>query len=200
MKGFNFKIYNSITSKLQWKELSYCQNLKFSIPYIFATQCCWPLIFQPMNSVRLNNLSLKYQRVTLSGCKYIGIRTFEFVAKTHFLRLLIIWKSKCEIVHWPIKWYLNLLSKYMNDLLNSHKFAQAISCGNSSPRFLCTNSKQKKQVSQGHVERGWSCSTPPPSLPPHFIISHCVSLVYQHGEVCFRRFVYLDNVIFLSKT
>ena len=39
-----------------------------------------------MNSVRLNNLSLKYQRFTPSSVsKYIGITKFEFVAKTQFL-------------------------------------------------------------------------------------------------------------------
>ena len=38
-----------------------------------------------MNSVRLNNLSLKNQRFTPSGWKTIGIRKFEFVAKTQFL-------------------------------------------------------------------------------------------------------------------
>ena len=38
-----------------------------------------------MNAVRSNNVSLKYQRPTPSGCKDIGIRKFEFVAKTQFL-------------------------------------------------------------------------------------------------------------------
>ena len=38
-----------------------------------------------MNSDRSNKLSLKYQRFTLSGCRDIGIRKFEFVAKTQFL-------------------------------------------------------------------------------------------------------------------
>ena len=32
-----------------------------------------------------NNLSLKYQRFTISGCKKIVIRKFEIVAKTQFL-------------------------------------------------------------------------------------------------------------------
>ena len=31
-----------------------------------------------MNSVRSNNLSLKYHRFTPSGCKYIEKRKFEF--------------------------------------------------------------------------------------------------------------------------
>ena len=38
-----------------------------------------------MNPDRSNNLSLKYQTFTPSGCKDIGIRKFEFVAKTQFL-------------------------------------------------------------------------------------------------------------------
>jgi len=38
-----------------------------------------------MNSVRSNNLSLKYQVFTPSGLQDIGIIKFEFVAKTQFL-------------------------------------------------------------------------------------------------------------------
>ena len=38
-----------------------------------------------MNSVKSNNLILRYQNVTLSGCKDIEIRKFEFVVKTQFL-------------------------------------------------------------------------------------------------------------------
>ena len=38
-----------------------------------------------MNSVRSNNLSLKYQRITSSGSKYIGFIKFEFGAKTQFI-------------------------------------------------------------------------------------------------------------------
>ena len=34
-----------------------------------------------MNSVRPNNLNLKYQRFTSSDCKGIEIRQFEFVTK-----------------------------------------------------------------------------------------------------------------------
>ena len=38
--------------------------------------------------IRSRNLSLTYQRFTSSGCKDIGYRNFEFVAKTQFLFLL----------------------------------------------------------------------------------------------------------------
>ena len=36
---------------------------------------------QTLNSVKSNNLSLKYQRITTSACRDIGIRKFEFVAQ-----------------------------------------------------------------------------------------------------------------------
>ena len=39
---------------------------------------------QTVNSVRSNNLSLKYQRFKSSDCEDIEIKKFEFVAKTQF--------------------------------------------------------------------------------------------------------------------
>ena len=48
-------------------------------------QCRRPLIFQTVNSVRSNGLSLKYQRFASSGCNDIGFRKYEFAAKTQFL-------------------------------------------------------------------------------------------------------------------
>ena len=64
--------------------MSLCHNLIFSNPYIIATQCGRPLIFQTMNSVISN--SLEYKRFnTSSGCLDIGIRKYEIVAKTQFL-------------------------------------------------------------------------------------------------------------------
>ena len=38
-----------------------------------------------MNNVRSNNHSLKYQRLTSLDRRNIGIRLFEFVAKSQFL-------------------------------------------------------------------------------------------------------------------
>ena len=43
------------------------------------------MIFQTINSVTSNNLSLKYQRFTLAGCKDMGTIPFELLAKTQFL-------------------------------------------------------------------------------------------------------------------
>ena len=42
-----------------------------------------------MSSVRLNNLSLKYERCTLSDYKDIAIRIFKFVAKSQLLYRII---------------------------------------------------------------------------------------------------------------
>ena len=48
---------------LVWaKELSFCHKLWFSNFNIVATQCRRLLIFQTMNAIRSNNVSLKYQR------------------------------------------------------------------------------------------------------------------------------------------
>ena len=67
------------------KEVSFCHKLKYSYPYILATQCRRPKIFQTVNSVRSNSLSLKYQRFMLTGCRDKEIKKFEVVAKTQFL-------------------------------------------------------------------------------------------------------------------
>ena len=67
------------------KELSLCNKLWCSNPYIFGFQCRRPLTFQTMTSVRSNNLSFKYQRFTTLGFKDIGIRKSEFVGKNQFL-------------------------------------------------------------------------------------------------------------------
>ena len=64
------------------KELSFCHKLWFSDFNIVATQCHRSLIFQTMNAIRSNNVSLKYQRFTPYGCKDIGFTKTESVAKT----------------------------------------------------------------------------------------------------------------------
>ena len=55
------------------KEFSLCHKLCFSKPNIFGFQCRRPQIFQIMNSVISNNLSLTYQRFTTLGSKDIRI-------------------------------------------------------------------------------------------------------------------------------
>jgi len=69
------------------KGIEFCHKLLFSNHRIFGTRCCRPLIFQTMNYVRSNNHSLKYQRLISLVRRNIGIRLFEFVAKTQFLFL-----------------------------------------------------------------------------------------------------------------
>ena len=51
-----------------------------SLPKTVISNQCGSKIFQTMNFVRLNSLSLKYHRFTPSGCTHIGIKKFEFVA------------------------------------------------------------------------------------------------------------------------
>ena len=46
-----------------------------------------------MTSVNSNNLNLKYQMYTSSGCRDIGIRKLGFVAKTQFLCKMCIFKN-----------------------------------------------------------------------------------------------------------
>ena len=56
-----------------WKELSSCHKFGFLNLHIFAIWCCSPLIFQTMNPVESNSLTLEYQRSTPSVCKDIEI-------------------------------------------------------------------------------------------------------------------------------
>ena len=64
----------------------FCEETKMvQRNWIIATQCRRPLMFQTMKDVRSNNVILKYQRFTSSGCKDIRIPNIEFVAKTQFL-------------------------------------------------------------------------------------------------------------------
>ena len=49
-----------------------------------------------MNSVRSNNLSLKYQRFTPQGCKDIGIRKFEWQ------RLIPLCIDLCSFIEFEI--------------------------------------------------------------------------------------------------
>ena len=80
-----FQNSNKILQKFSEKELSLFHKLYFSKSYIFGFQCRRPQIFQTMNSVRSNNVSLKYHRFTTLCSKDIGIINSQFVAKTQFL-------------------------------------------------------------------------------------------------------------------
>ena len=60
------------------------QSVIYQSHYL-CNQMLYTLIFQTINFVMSNNLSLKYQRFTTSGSKDIGINKFEFVTKIQFL-------------------------------------------------------------------------------------------------------------------
>ena len=56
-----------------------------------------------MNSVRSNNLSLKYQRSTTLGCKDIGIRKFDCMEKLNSFdqrnNKMVIYKPGAFLIH-----------------------------------------------------------------------------------------------------
>ena len=56
-------------------------NSHYLIPISLQTDVVWLKIFQTMNSVRLNNLGLEYQRFTQSVYEGIGNRNQESMAK-----------------------------------------------------------------------------------------------------------------------
>ena len=47
--------------------------------HIFANQCRRTQIFQTMNSIRSNNVRLKYQWITSSGCKAICLDNLKMI-------------------------------------------------------------------------------------------------------------------------
>ena len=64
--------------------MSLCHELWFSNP--IALQSNGPdLRYFKLWTVRPNNLSFRYLRIRLSGCKYAGMRKSEFVTKTGWL-------------------------------------------------------------------------------------------------------------------
>ena len=64
---------NLAKHNLEFKGFESSHKLCFSKPYIFEFQWHRPEIFQTMNSVRSNKISLKYQRFTTLGFKDLGI-------------------------------------------------------------------------------------------------------------------------------
>ena len=79
---------------------------------LYATQFHRPYIFQTKNSVRTDNLSLKYQMFTSSGFKELRIWKLEFVAKTLFLcNQSLIYISCFYII---ISYELKLTPQYPN--------------------------------------------------------------------------------------
>ena len=68
----------------------FATNSGFIIIISFQPDVVDPRFFPTLNYVGSHNLSLKYQRVTASGCKDIKIRKKAFVAKTQFLYIYIL--------------------------------------------------------------------------------------------------------------
>ena len=70
------------------------------------------LICQHLNPVGSTNISLKYQRFTLSGCTDLGIGKFEFVSNTQFLSFVYLCTSchkKCFLIFRFKFFFLNVI-------------------------------------------------------------------------------------------
>ena len=99
IKAFDFyrhgKIQNESYSELRRRQRQICviKNRAFAINLNF-------LIPISLNSVGLNNLSLKYLRFTPSVCKGIEIRKSEILTRTHFISLqTMIYVSNYQICY-----------------------------------------------------------------------------------------------------
>ena len=80
------------------KEIEYLPQTLIFNRYIFAAQCRRSLRFQTVNHVRTNNLFLKYQRLSPSGCKDNGKLKSEFEKKNS----ISFQKEGCMYVYWII--------------------------------------------------------------------------------------------------
>ena len=95
---FSFLFFSERSSEISWVIVT----IKLTNPFIFAIECCRPKIFQTMNSVSSNKISLIYYRLAPSGCQTIRIRNFELVAKTQFLsseiRAFLLFKMALTLI------------------------------------------------------------------------------------------------------
>ena len=106
------------------KKLSLCFKLWFSNPYILATKCLRPKIFQFMNSFISNNLSSKFPRFTSSGCKdIIGIFEDSAPLSQTCLTWSLIFLSKLKLKAWFKKICLTM-KKFV--FLKTRKFCKYV--------------------------------------------------------------------------
>jgi len=82
----------------QKKKPKLCHKLNFSNHFIFLTWWFTLLIFQTLIIWSHRILSLKYLRSKIQGCKDIGFRTSEFVAKTRFLSVQVAWSEHIVLI------------------------------------------------------------------------------------------------------
>ena len=83
-------------------KMSFCHKLWFLNHFFSTTQDSRPQICQIMNSVRLNNNKFEILNLNIIISQNIGIRLFEFRAKTKLLSwFLNQWKKPCYIFEIP---------------------------------------------------------------------------------------------------
>ena len=64
-----------------------------------------------MSSVRSNNLSVKYQKITQSDCKDIGIRRFEKLTSFDQKSFIIKWRKISDLWLGAVKQSKNCLKR-----------------------------------------------------------------------------------------
>ena len=84
------------------KKLSLYHKLWFSNSFSFATQCCRPYILQTFNSVRSNNLNLKYHRFTPPWfAKIKGIRNLSLWLRLNTFDWVILIERSEIVFNYP---------------------------------------------------------------------------------------------------
>jgi hypothetical protein len=89
--------FTVFVQKFKKKNPKLCHKLNFSNHFIFLTFFTL-LIFQTLIIWSHRILSLKYLRSKIQGCKDIGFRTSEFVAKTRFLSVQVAWSEHIVLI------------------------------------------------------------------------------------------------------
>ena len=115
-----------------------------------------------MISVKSNNISLKYQRFTPSGCKDIRIRKFKFVAKTQFLWENINFvppevKSKLHTELMNLNWCQN--SQLFHHLTSGEPCNKQIQIHFYSTN-LCKKVTEKKFMNKKHWNKNFGKNVP----------------------------------------
>ena len=119
------------------KELSFCHKLWVSNFKIVATQCRRPLIFQTLKDIRSNNVSLKYQSFTSKGCKDIGFKKTEFLAKTQFLlRKRKCWLETCRTRNLKSRKMFSMFVSWLNCVERTTTFISSWNFTSSSSVML----------------------------------------------------------------
>ena len=102
------------------KDLSHCHKLRFSNPYVFATQCRRPKIFQTMHSGRSNNLSLKYIKELENFCLWQRLNSFLLIFFLIRLSSKTFDSFNIDYIVFHLKWIKKFFIFYFFYILSFH--------------------------------------------------------------------------------